>query len=119
MDFTKLTNLGQTIQVKGIRTPISHYDFDPAEVVVTIVVELQENYEKEKVPCLHIVEGGVTGYESFYIKKDSIKRLEGQEWTACMGTRGRRDVLAIPWTSMKQVYNFYNLWSLLDNVNQA
>ena len=39
---------------------------------------------------------GITGYESFEINPDSIKRVKAGGWSACAGTKGRWDKLFIP-----------------------
>ena len=58
---------------------------------------------------LSIIKGGVTGYESFYIKDASISRMRIGGWRACMGTAGRWDSLEISAESMGKVFDHYGL----------
>ena len=53
---------------------------------------------------IHIINGGVTGYESFYLK--SFKR--GSAWCACFGTENVWDRLEISKENMTVVIDFFD-----------
>ena len=51
------------------------------------------------------LEGGPTGYESFYIDEDgaNLRMMAAKGWTACFGTKDRWDRLEIAATAMAKV----------------
>jgi hypothetical protein len=109
-----MNHLGEILQVKAIRTYLSE-NFDTnrdtarrEEVTIGIVVK-----EENKLASLEICGGGVTGYESFFINSRSLQRSAFVDWTACMGTPGRWDRLVVPWSSMKQVFDHFELWGMM------
>lgn len=57
---------------------------------------------------LYIRKGGVTGYESFYVK-DYHDPEHKRGWTACAGTKGRWDKLFIPPEEMKKVFEYFEI----------
>ena len=57
---------------------------------------------------LRISKGGVTGYESFYVK-DYHDDFHEHGWMACMGTERSWDRLFVPAKSMKKVFDYFDL----------
>jgi hypothetical protein len=53
--------------------------------------------------------GGVTGYESFYIKSKytPLNKICGFGWCACAGTKGKYDKLFIPAEEMRNALKPY------------
>ena len=89
-------------------------------VVIYVMLEAGRSPAEEGVPreytdgteykdILSILQGGVTGYESFYVNGSDFEKQKGNiGWTACVGTPNRWDRLEIPAESMQQVYDkFY------------
>lgn len=50
----------------------------------------------------YIEEGGVTGYESFYLEDALISDLCARGWSACAGTEGRWDSMFISGAEMRR-----------------
>lgn len=110
-----MRNVGQIIQVKAQRTFLSNIfvasnEFMKSEEVSVGIVVKEEN----KLFSLEICEGGVTGYESFFLNSRSLQNVAYRDWHACMGTTGRWDRLVVPWSSMKQVYDYFELWGMMN-----
>ncbi len=51
---------------------------------------------------LHIIDGGVTGYESFQLTDIAIEEASKTGWYACAGTHNRWDTLYIPPEEMRK-----------------
>lgn len=95
-----------SITVKGIRTKEGYKGIPTDASEVDLVIIIVES-EGEKV--LKIEEGGVTGYESFYLSHAEIKNLCDYGWLACMGTPGSWDRLFISGLEMKKALEFFKL----------
>jgi len=92
--------------MKGVRT-----DAWTKEVCeVELGYEIRKSYN-EKDDALFIIEGGVTGYESFIIEDGTFNKMSLKGWCACMGTftgdYGRWDKLVIDASEMKKVLEDY------------
>jgi hypothetical protein len=91
------------ITVPAIRTKLrTNAKVEHVEVTFTFTEEGERK-------VLSIIEGGVTGYEGFYIKDASIARMRIGGWTACMGTASRWDRLMVSAESMGKVFDHYGL----------
>ena len=93
-----------TITVRAYRTRLNTNDTRKVSVTFRVVPADQKQLGN---PSLEEVEGGVTGYESFYIDQ-YIRWLDLMNfgWRACAGTPGSWDELWIPAESMRQIALF-------------
>ena len=86
------------IFVKAVRTNC----MTQVEKEVTICVNREQHESLDNSWWLHIVEGGVTGYES--IRENLIINNENDSgWSACAGTKGQWDKLYVPLKSLNKV----------------
>jgi hypothetical protein len=102
----------EKVVVKGIRTYLGRNSDSFKEVECTFEFKQYDNKYLEYDWWCSIVDGGVTGYESFCISKVDLDETEKTKermlkdgWSACAGTEGRWDRLFIPADSMKEIYN--------------
>jgi len=89
--------------IKGIRTDA--WDGEKCEVELKYEIKISDSdseFLKGKY-AFHIVEGGVTGYESFIIENGDLNRMASKGWCACMGTNKVWDRLEIDASEMKKV----------------
>ena len=75
------------VEVTALRTDCSNKQ--EKSVIVTLTLQ-----STSSGPVVAITEGGVTGYESFYL--NNWKQPEGTPWCACYGTEHVWDRLEIP-----------------------
>ena len=104
-----MKNLNEKIAVPAKRTRVAT---DGLEEDVVVQISVYEDHEDGYT--LRIVEGGVTGYESYCLDENTVDRNMGRDWIACMGTKGRWDRLVVPWSSMKTVYEYFDVRSLIE-----
>jgi hypothetical protein len=87
------------VTVKGIRTSCLNGKKE------NVLVHLEKYYSKSLESWwIKIVEGNVTGYESFEFK--NLDRLCERGWMACMGTKGMWDKLFIPAEEMQKLKDY-------------
>lgn len=102
--------------IKGIRTDAWSREVREVE----LKYEIRKSYN-EKDDAFFIIEGGVTGYESFIIEDDNLNRMALKGWTACMGTftgpSGRWDKLMVEADEMKKVLDDYEKMIIKDNLD--
>lgn len=67
---------------------------------VELNYEIKTNSDGEK--SFQLI-GGPTGYESFYIDKETAKRKIKYGWKACMGTKNSWNKLFIPAEEMNKI----------------
>ncbi len=84
------------IQLHGIRT----HCVTGAKRTVTLFLE-KKYHESLKSWWWMIVDGGVTGFESFRVA--DTEELAETGWCACAGTKGRWDNLEIPAEEMRKL----------------
>ena len=112
-----MKNFDTVIPVLAHRIRLATSETTPCtkkDVIIGIVIKKPK---PENDPILEIAEGGVTGYESFFLVEKSIVRMAYEDWTACMGTPGVWDKLVVPWTSMRIIYDYCNLWSDISDLH--
>ncbi|MFA4870887.1 MAG: hypothetical protein WC623_22000 [Pedobacter sp.] len=66
-------------------------------------VELEYEIETTEHGKVFQLIGGVTGYESFYIKNGNLDRMKEHGWHACVGTPNSWSDLFIPAEEMQKV----------------
>lgn len=86
--------------VKGVRVDCNTGEIYDVELMANIRSSNGVNF------WFHI-KNGVTGYESFEITLDSIRRLSERGWFACAGTKGRWDMLYIEGKEMEYILGYY------------
>ena len=106
-----MRNLNEKIAVPAKRTLLVGRSEIEEEIIVHITVE---EYDEDGEYVLRIADGGVTGYESYCLDENTVERNMGRDWIACMGTNGRWDRLVVPWSSMKTVYEYFDVRSLIE-----
>ena len=85
--------------VKGIRGDA----VTGARRAVRVILEVRDGQDGK---VLAIVDGGITGHESFYVTGQDVAKRTVEKpyaWAACMGTKNRWDSLNIGETDMKAV----------------
>ncbi len=95
----------QLIKVKAIKTNCRTKK--PEDILVGFGYQDGIGKYLEGSVWLHIVSGGVTGYESFEYKPETEDRMRKDGWCACAGTDGRWNTLEIPAKSMARVFDEY------------
>lgn len=112
-----------TVRLKTIKTYLtkkSMFANSKGEQVWSSIFKFTEKKEKGYHEVwVEIVEGGVTGYESFIFgeirdgkfsyKDDAVKRMTKKGWCACAGTEGRWDRLDVPAESCAKLFETFNL----------
>lgn len=95
-----MEDLGETRpKIYGIRTDCN----DDTQSIVELGWEIEKREGGNSFQLL----GGITGYESFYIKDLSdLKQMSERGWRACVMTKGKYDELVIPANQMKIVYDY-------------
>jgi hypothetical protein len=58
---------------------------------------------------LKVVDGGITGYESFIITEAVVMKICEKGWWACMGTPGSWDSLYFPAEEMRRVFDAFGI----------
>jgi len=96
--------------IKGIRTDA--WTKEEREVELKYEISLSESEHFKGKYVFYIVEGGVTGHESFIIEeKYDLNKMALKGWCACMGTftgkSGRWDKLEVEASEMKKVLEAY------------
>jgi len=97
--------------MKGIRTDVWTKEEREVELGYEIKISDSDSEFLKGKYMVHIVEGGVTGYESFIIENGNINKMAIHGWRACNGTfigdYGRWDRLEINASEMKKVLEAY------------
>ncbi len=89
---------GRTVsRITGVRTRLP--SGEPREV--ELVVELRDGHSGK---VFAVVEGWVTGYESFYVEDMLNGPIPLDGWGACAGTDHRWDRLMIPFDQMQKAF---------------
>lgn len=77
-----------------------------AEKVVEIEVSTEE---RAGGLVFFIKDGGVTGYESFYVDPDAVKEMKYWGWIANFGTPGKYDRMEIEAEEMNKAFEAFGL----------
>ncbi len=76
-----------------------------SQVVATLEYVVNHPFHDFDFPVIRISDGGVTGYESFFLKEETIYDVTQYGWLACAGTKGRWDRLFISAPEMGEALN--------------
>lgn len=99
------------IRVTAMRGPVVRHssgqaDLKPCEVVFELTTG---QMSAERGPVFRIVDGGVTGYESFYLNDFNPSSTKDVTWVACMGTWQSWDQLVVPDESMRKMFDYFGV----------
>jgi hypothetical protein len=79
------------------------------ESEVEVIVRIEDHRSEHGGVIFRIVEGGVTGWESFFVTDRNLRATCLDGWNACAGTRGRWDSLFIPPDQMRLAFDQWGM----------
>jgi hypothetical protein len=90
------------VTIKAQRT--HHTSSVTREVQLTVEVN-----DRELGKAFEVVQGGVTGYEGFYLEGVPLADVFARGWCVCIGTPGRWDTLYVLGAEMKRAFELLGL----------